>query len=166
MAAPGDVVFSAIACYSGSMAKMMKVRQYAKHVGADQRTVRRWIRDGLLEFIPPPEAHPHDARLIDSSQPRPKPRRKGRTVKLTDRDRQADAARRQAKADAARRQAKAKAKADADAMRDAEADDEWDADDEARWQAETDAEADAKADAKARREAKAKADAKADAEWV
>ena len=54
----------------------MKVKEYARHVGANPRTVRRWMRDGLLEFIPPPKEHPHYARLIDSSQPRPKKRRK------------------------------------------------------------------------------------------
>lgn len=54
------------------MAKLMKAKEYAKHVGTDVRTVRRWMRNGLLKFIPPPKEHPHYARLIDSSQPRPK----------------------------------------------------------------------------------------------
>lgn len=54
------------------MAKLMKAKEYAKHVGTDVRTVRRWMRNGLLKFTPPPKEHPHYARLIDSSQPRPK----------------------------------------------------------------------------------------------
>ncbi|MBA7619889.1 hypothetical protein ES703_27231 [subsurface metagenome] len=54
------------------MAKLMTAKEYAKHVGTDPKTVRRWMRNGLLKFIPPPKEHPHYARLIDSSQPRPK----------------------------------------------------------------------------------------------
>ena len=48
---------------------MMTVKEYAKHVDADPRTVRGWMRDGLLRFIQPDG---HRARLIDSAQPRPK----------------------------------------------------------------------------------------------
>ena len=53
------------------MAKKMNVKEYAKYVDADPPTVRRWMRDGLLEFTRPKG---HHARLIDSSQPRPKKR--------------------------------------------------------------------------------------------
>lgn len=58
------------------MPKLMTAKEYAKHVQADVRTVRRWMRNGLLEFTPPPKEHPHYARLIDSSQPRPTKRKK------------------------------------------------------------------------------------------
>jgi len=56
------------------MAKMT-VKEYAKYVDAAPPTVRRWMRDGLLEFERPKG---HHARLIDSSQPRPKERPKKR----------------------------------------------------------------------------------------
>lgn len=51
------------------MSKLMTAKEYAKHVGADVRTVRRWMRDDKLKFTQPAG---HHARLIDSSQPRPK----------------------------------------------------------------------------------------------
>jgi len=54
------------------MAKLMTAKEYAKHVQTDVKTVRRWMRKGLLKFTLPPKEHPHYARLIDSSQPRPK----------------------------------------------------------------------------------------------
>ena len=37
------------------MAKLMTAKEYAKHVGTDPKTVRRWMRNGLLKFIPPPK---------------------------------------------------------------------------------------------------------------
>ena len=48
---------------------MMTVKEYAEHVDADPRTVRRWMSYGLLKFTRPKG---HRARLIDSAQPRPK----------------------------------------------------------------------------------------------
>lgn len=57
----------------------MTAKEYAKHVEADVRTVRRWMRNGMLKFTPPPREHPHYARLIDSNQPRPKKKVKRRT---------------------------------------------------------------------------------------
>lgn len=58
------------------MAKLMTAKEYATYVQTDVRTVRRWMRKGLLKFTPPPKEHPHYARLIDSSQPRPTKRKK------------------------------------------------------------------------------------------
>lgn len=54
---------------------MLTAKEYARHVDADVRTVRRWMRNGLLKFTQPKG---HHARLIDSSQPRPKKRYKRR----------------------------------------------------------------------------------------
>lgn len=51
------------------MSELMTVKEYAKKVDADPRTVRGWMRDDLLRFIRPDG---HRARLIDSAQPRPK----------------------------------------------------------------------------------------------
>ena len=51
------------------MAQIMTVKEYAKHVDADPRTVRRWMSCGLLKFTRPKG---HRARLIDSMQLRPK----------------------------------------------------------------------------------------------
>ena len=56
--------------------KLMTAKKYAKYVQTDVRTVRRWMRKGLLKFTPPPKEHPHYARLIDSSQSRPTKRKK------------------------------------------------------------------------------------------
>jgi len=56
--------------------KLMTAKEYSKYVQTDVRTVRRWMRKGLLKFTPPPKEHPHYARLIDSSQPRPTKRKK------------------------------------------------------------------------------------------
>lgn len=56
--------------------KLMTAKEYAKYVQTDVKTVRRWMRKGLLKFTPPPKEHPHYARLIDSSQPRPTKRKK------------------------------------------------------------------------------------------
>jgi len=66
------------------MASMLTVKEYAEYVDADPRTVRRWMKNGLLKFTPPPKQHPHHARLIDSSQPRPKKKRKKKVAKSTD----------------------------------------------------------------------------------
>jgi len=56
------------------MAKMT-AKEYADYVDADVRSVRRWMKNGLLKFERP---RGHHARLIDSSQPRPKVRPKKR----------------------------------------------------------------------------------------
>jgi len=64
---PGRVAFSAIACYDvGQM--LLKVKQYAKHVGKDKADVYRAIRDGRLKVTRPPKEHPNYAMLIDSNQ--------------------------------------------------------------------------------------------------
>jgi len=60
---------------------LLNVKEYAEYVGSDARTVRRWMRDGLLEFTQP---EGHRARLIDSAQPRPKKKRKKKTANPTD----------------------------------------------------------------------------------
>lgn len=89
------------------MKKLMTVKQYAKSVDADPRTVRRWVKCRLLKVTLPGKGS-HSAKLIDSSQPRPKPRRKRTSTNSTDKQRQADAAAVQqvnAKADAAVRRA-------------------------------------------------------------
>jgi len=64
---------------------MLTVKEYAKHVGSDARTVRRWMKDGLLKFTQP---RGHRARLINSTQPRPVRIRKKKAIKSTDTARQ------------------------------------------------------------------------------
>lgn len=62
------------------MAKKMNVKEYARHVDAEPRTVRRWMKNGLLEYTKPKG---HRARLIDSAQPRPKKKPKKKVVNPT-----------------------------------------------------------------------------------
>ncbi len=62
------------------MAKKMNVKEYAKYVDAEPPTVRRWMRDGLLEYTKPKG---HRARLIDSAQSRPKKKPKKKVANPT-----------------------------------------------------------------------------------
>ena len=59
------------------MGKKMTVKEYAEHVDAEPRTVRRWMKNGLLKFTKPKG---HHARLIDSAQSRPKKKPKKSVV--------------------------------------------------------------------------------------
>lgn len=60
--------------------QMMTPKEYAKHVDTDVRTVRRWMRNGLVKFTP---AKGHRARLINSSQPRPRPKKRKKQPNTT-----------------------------------------------------------------------------------
>ena len=63
------------------MTEMMTVNEYAEYVDAEPRTVRCWMKNGLLKFTKPKG---HRARLIDSAQPRPKKKRKKKVSNPTD----------------------------------------------------------------------------------
>ncbi len=53
---------------------LIKVKEYAKHVGKDESAVRRKMREGRLKVTRPPQKNPHYAMLIDSNQPWPEQR--------------------------------------------------------------------------------------------
>ena len=61
---------------------LIKVKEYAKHVGKDESAVRRKMREGRLKVTRPPKEHPHYAMLIDSNQPWPE-QRQDQARKLT-----------------------------------------------------------------------------------